>query len=154
MPAGPAWHPLPAASPAAPARRARPAAARRTLDPTLAAAAAVGVLLPQGDSDMEDYGFEYSGATRAGKGVPARLLPLPLAASLAGPRRPPAHCPGSPPPSPPPPPAADEEVEEQDVDVENQYYNSKGLLESEELEEALSGFRQVLKMEGEDKGEW
>ena len=45
-------------------------------------------------------------------------------------------------------------MEEQDVDVENQYYNSKGLLESEELEEALSGFRQVLKMEGDDKGEW
>ena len=58
------------------------------------------------------------------------------------------------PPSPPFLLAADEEVEEQDVDVENQYYNSKGLLESEELEEALSGFRQVLKMEGEDKGEW
>ena len=147
MPAGPAWHPLPAASPAAPARRARPAAARRTLDPTLAAAAAVGVLLPQGDSDMEDYGFEYSGATRAGKGVPARLLPLGRAA------RPPT-APAPPLPPPPPPPAADEEVEEQDVDVENQYYNSKGLLESEELEEALSGFRQVLKMEGEDKGEW
>lgn len=61
-----------------------------------------------GDSDMEDYGFEYS----------------------------------------------DEELEEQDVDVENQYYNSKGLLESEEWEEALAGFRQVLRMEGGDKGEW
>ncbi|PRW18415.1 COP9 signalosome complex subunit 2 [Chlorella sorokiniana] len=61
-----------------------------------------------GDSDMEDYGFEYS----------------------------------------------DEELEEQDVDIENQYYNSKGLLESEEYEEALAGFNQVLKMEGDDKGEW
>lgn len=49
---------------------------------------------------------------------------------------------------------ADEELEEQDVDVENQYYNSKGLLESEEWEEALAGFRQVLRMEGGDKGEW
>lgn len=61
-----------------------------------------------GDSDMEDYGFEYS----------------------------------------------DEEVEEADVDTENQYYNSKGLLESEDWEEALAGFRTVLKMEGEEKGEW
>ena len=51
-------------------------------------------------------------------------------------------------------PRADEELEEQDVDIENQYYNSKGLLESEEYEEALAGFNQVLKMEGEDKGEW
>ena len=53
-----------------------------------------------------------------------------------------------------PAPAADEELEEQDVDIENQYYNSKGLLESEEWGEALAGFRQVLKMEGQDKGEW
>lgn len=49
---------------------------------------------------------------------------------------------------------ADEELEEQDVDIENQYYNSKGLLESEEYGEALAGFNQVLKMEGDDKGEW
>jgi COP9 signalosome complex subunit 2 len=48
----------------------------------------------------------------------------------------------------------DEELEEQDVDVENQYYNSKGLLESEEWEDALAGFRQVLRMEGGDRGEW
>ena len=40
------------------------------------------------------------------------------------------------------------------MDIENQYYNSKGLLESEEWGEALAGFRQVLKMEGQDKGEW
>lgn len=51
-------------------------------------------------------------------------------------------------------PHADEELEEQDVDTENQYYNSKGLLESEELEEALAGFQQVLKMEGGECGEW
>jgi COP9 signalosome complex subunit 2 len=50
--------------------------------------------------------------------------------------------------------AADEELEEQDVDIENQYYNSKGLLESEEWGEALAGFRQVIKMEGGEKGEW
>ncbi|KAI7840317.1 hypothetical protein COHA_006099 [Chlorella ohadii] len=49
---------------------------------------------------------------------------------------------------------SDEELEEQDVDIENQYYNSKGLLESEDYEEALAGFNQVLKMEGDDKGEW
>ncbi|GAB4820519.1 hypothetical protein N2152v2_007565 [Parachlorella kessleri] len=61
----------------------------------------------QGDSDMEDYGFEYS----------------------------------------------DEEQDEQDVDIENQYYNSKGLLESDDLDEALSGFKAVVKME-DDKGEW
>ncbi len=40
------------------------------------------------------------------------------------------------------------------MDIENQYYNSKGLLESEDYEEALAGFNQVLKMEGDDKGEW
>lgn len=51
-------------------------------------------------------------------------------------------------------PRPDEELEEQDVDIENQYYNSKGLLESEDYEEALAGFNQVLKMEGDDKGEW
>eukprot|EP00850_Spirogloea_muscicola_P012777 SM000084S23113 [mRNA] locus=s84:225342:228677:+ [translate_table: standard] len=89
------------------------------------------------DSDMEDYGFEYS----------------------------------------------DEEQEEQDVDIENQYYNSKGLpppfsrslvlppqllcsdqrLMSDSLrgaglvendpDGALAGFADVVRMEGE-KGEW
>ena len=49
---------------------------------------------------------------------------------------------------------ADEELEEQDVDTENQYYNSKGLLESEDWEEALAGFNTVLRMEGEERGEW
>lgn len=48
---------------------------------------------------------------------------------------------------------SDEDVEEQDVDIENQYYNSKGLVESDELQEALQGFQQVLKMETE-QGEW
>eukprot|EP00887_Chlorella_sp_A99_P001483 scaffold8.g1483.t1 len=47
----------------------------------------------------------------------------------------------------------DEELEEQDVDIENQYYKSKGLLESDELQEALAGFEQVLNME-DGKGEW
>lgn len=75
---------------------------------------------------------------------------------------------------------SDEEPEEEDVDIENQYYNSKGamrcgawrricllalsaptphgctcagMLEGEDPREALEGFKQVLKME-QDKGEW
>jgi len=48
---------------------------------------------------------------------------------------------------------SDDDYEEEDVDIENQYYNSKGLLESEEFQEALQGFEQVVKME-EGKGEW
>lgn len=47
---------------------------------------------------------------------------------------------------------SDEEPEEQDVDIENQYYNSKGLVESD-AEAALKGFAEVVRMEGE-KGEW
>eukprot|EP00249_Psilotum_nudum_P017360 c26281_g1_i2 orf=253-1572(+) len=47
---------------------------------------------------------------------------------------------------------SDDEPEEQDVDIENQYYNSKGLVETDP-EAALSGFAEVIKMEGE-KGEW
>lgn len=106
------------------------------------------------------------------------------------------------PPVPPPRPVhcvradygfeySDEEPEEEDVDVENQYYNSKGagrgdmqlgpaasafppptpwdagvpccrschccvcagMLEGDDFQEALDGFRQVLTME-QDKGEW
>ncbi|CAF2164225.1 unnamed protein product, partial [Brassica napus] len=47
---------------------------------------------------------------------------------------------------------SDEEQEEQDVDIENQYYNSKGNIETEP-EEALSGFAEVVRMEP-DKAEW
>ncbi|KMZ59086.1 COP9 signalosome complex subunit 2 [Zostera marina] len=47
---------------------------------------------------------------------------------------------------------SEEEQEEQDVDVENQYYNSKGLLETDP-EGALSGFSEVIQMEPE-KAEW
>eukprot|EP00897_Mesotaenium_endlicherianum_P009745 jgi/Mesen1/879/ME000115S00004 len=47
---------------------------------------------------------------------------------------------------------SDEEPEEQDVDIENQYYNSKGLVEND-AKGALKGFAEVVKMEGE-KGEW
>eukprot|EP00878_Enallax_costatus_P008522 GHUV01008910.1.p1 GENE.GHUV01008910.1~~GHUV01008910.1.p1 ORF type:complete len:373 (+),score=151.55 GHUV01008910.1:186-1304(+) len=48
---------------------------------------------------------------------------------------------------------SDEEPEEEDVDIENQYYNSKGMLEGEDPREALEGFKQVVSME-QDKGEW
>lgn len=41
------------------------------------------------------------------------------------------------------------------MDVENQYYNSKGLLEKEDgLDEALAGFQEVLEMECEDREKW
>lgn len=48
---------------------------------------------------------------------------------------------------------SDEEQQEEDVDIENQYYNSKGMLEDEDPKQAIEGFNQVLKMEG-DKAEW
>ena len=47
---------------------------------------------------------------------------------------------------------SDDDQEEEDVNIENQYYNSKGLLDSDE-DAALSGFRDVVSME-EEKGEW
>ncbi|KAI8573309.1 hypothetical protein RHMOL_Rhmol01G0267500 [Rhododendron molle] len=47
---------------------------------------------------------------------------------------------------------SDEEPEEQDVDIENQYYNSKGLVEADP-EGALEGFAEVVRMEPE-KAEW
>ncbi|KAL1503036.1 hypothetical protein AB1Y20_011105 [Prymnesium parvum] len=47
---------------------------------------------------------------------------------------------------------SDDDQEEEDVNVENQYYNSKGLLDSD-VEAALQGFRDVISME-EEKGEW
>ncbi|KAK6923310.1 Proteasome component (PCI) domain [Dillenia turbinata] len=43
---------------------------------------------------------------------------------------------------------SEEEPEEQDVDIENQYYNSKGLVETDP-EAALAGFAEVVKMEPE-----
>lgn len=42
---------------------------------------------------------------------------------------------------------------EPDVDLENQYYNSKALKE-EEPRAALSSFQKVLDLEGGEKGEW
>ncbi|XP_057858907.1 COP9 signalosome complex subunit 2 isoform X1 [Cryptomeria japonica] len=47
---------------------------------------------------------------------------------------------------------SEEETEEQDVDIENQYYNSKGLVESDP-QEALAGFAEVVRMES-NKAEW
>ena len=47
---------------------------------------------------------------------------------------------------------SDDDQEEEDVNIENQYYNSKGLID-EDVDQALQGFRDVVKME-EEKGEW
>ena len=47
---------------------------------------------------------------------------------------------------------SDDDQEEEDVNIENQYYNSKGLLESD-VDAALAGFEEVVSME-EEKGEW
>lgn len=47
---------------------------------------------------------------------------------------------------------SEEEPEEQDVDIENQYYNSKGLAETDP-EAALEGFAEVVRMEPE-KADW
>ncbi|WJZ92541.1 hypothetical protein VitviT2T_011529 [Vitis vinifera] len=47
---------------------------------------------------------------------------------------------------------SEEEPEEQDVDVENQYYNSKGLVEIDP-EGAFAGFVEVVHMEPEN-AEW
>lgn len=47
---------------------------------------------------------------------------------------------------------SDDEPEEQDVDIENQYYSAKGRVEAEP-EDALSEFAMVVKMEP-DKAEW
>lgn len=48
---------------------------------------------------------------------------------------------------------SDDDYGEEDVDIENQYYNSKGCLESNEFSSALDGFLEILDMEGE-RGEW
>lgn len=42
---------------------------------------------------------------------------------------------------------------EPDVDLENQYYNSKALKE-DDPKAALQSFQKVLDLEGGDKGEW
>lgn len=48
---------------------------------------------------------------------------------------------------------SDEEPEQEDVDIENQYYNSKGMIENGTIDCALKGFASVISMEPE-KGEW
>merc|ERR1719310_1479036 len=47
---------------------------------------------------------------------------------------------------------SDDDQDEEDVDIENRYYNAKGDLE-DDVEKALSGFEEVVSMEDE-KGEW
>mmetsp|Transcript_41107 Transcript_41107/g.101418 ORF Transcript_41107/g.101418 Transcript_41107/m.101418 type:complete len:144 (-) Transcript_41107:727-1158(-) len=46
----------------------------------------------------------------------------------------------------------EEERDDEDMDIENQYYSSKGLVVSD-ASEALSGFREVVRMGG-DTGDW
>ena len=47
---------------------------------------------------------------------------------------------------------SDDDQEEEDVNIENRYYNAKGDL-ADDVEAALSGFKEVVSME-EEKGEW
>ena len=47
---------------------------------------------------------------------------------------------------------SDDDQEEEDVNIENRYYNAKGDL-ADDVDSALSGFREVVSME-EQKGEW
>ncbi|KAJ8767393.1 hypothetical protein K2173_017437 [Erythroxylum novogranatense] len=47
---------------------------------------------------------------------------------------------------------SDEEPEEKNIVIENQYYHSKGLVETDP-EGALSGFAKVVSME-QEKAEW
>uniref|UniRef100_K1Q5I4 COP9 signalosome complex subunit 2 n=1 Tax=Magallana gigas TaxID=29159 RepID=K1Q5I4_MAGGI len=48
---------------------------------------------------------------------------------------------------------SEESNSEPDVDLENQYYNSKALKE-DDPRSALESFQKVLELEGKDKGEW
>lgn len=48
---------------------------------------------------------------------------------------------------------SDDDYAEEDVDIENQYYNAKGCLESNDVSNALVGFLEILDME-DDQGEW
>jgi len=47
---------------------------------------------------------------------------------------------------------SDDDQEEEDVNIENRYYNAKGDL-ADDVEAALAGFKEVVSME-EEKGEW
>jgi COP9 signalosome complex subunit 2 len=46
----------------------------------------------------------------------------------------------------------EDEEEEEGVEIENEYYNAKGMVE-EDLETAIEGFEKVVELE-EEKGEW
>mmetsp|Transcript_3471 Transcript_3471/g.15990 ORF Transcript_3471/g.15990 Transcript_3471/m.15990 type:complete len:133 (+) Transcript_3471:45-443(+) len=48
---------------------------------------------------------------------------------------------------------SDDDTEQEDVDIENQYYNSKGMLENGNVDCAMKGFASIISMELE-KGEW
>ena len=48
---------------------------------------------------------------------------------------------------------SDDDQEEEDVNIENRYYNAKGDLKDGMEDEALTGFKEVVSME-EEKGEW
>lgn len=48
---------------------------------------------------------------------------------------------------------SEEEQDEEDVDIENQYYNAKGMQDADDPREAIDGFNTVVTMEG-SKGEW
>ena len=48
---------------------------------------------------------------------------------------------------------SDDDIDEPNVDLENQYYSSKSM-KGESPNEALKGFRKVLELEGDCKGEW
>ena len=49
---------------------------------------------------------------------------------------------------------SDESEDEENVDIENQYYHAKEYVENGEHEEALEGFAQVVDMQNGEKGEW
>ena len=48
---------------------------------------------------------------------------------------------------------SDDDQDEEDVNIENRYYNAKGDLAEGDVEKALASFKEVVSMEDE-KGEW
>ena len=48
---------------------------------------------------------------------------------------------------------SDDDAQDENVDIENTYYNSKGLLSDDDPREALKGFESVVGMET-SKGDW
>ena len=49
---------------------------------------------------------------------------------------------------------SDESAEEENVDIENQYYHAKEFVENGENTDALEGFGCVVEMQNGEKGEW